>query len=120
MALIKTLPDPQGPGEIEAYAKYSRFSFNTDSREMRMTLSIYRSQAARDAVDGQGRQLYHPVSEEEYVVNDSGSSGPAGPLPSGPDYVAYQAADNANSAGVGNQIYLFLKTFTAWTGSKDA
>jgi hypothetical protein len=120
LAIIKQIPDPTGPGTIDAYAKYSRFGFDADARVIDLELSVYRSKEARDALDGHGRQVYSPIVIERYRLNDSGASGPSGPIPNSPDYAAYQASDNANPTGTGAQIYAFLKTFTSWTGSMDA
>jgi hypothetical protein len=120
MAIVKTIADPQGPGTIDAYAKYTRFSFDVEARQIRMTLAVYRSQEARDAVGEDGRPLYVPITVQDFLVNDSGSSGPTGPLPGGPNYAQYQAGDNENPTGVGAQIYGFLKAFTAWSGAEDA
>jgi hypothetical protein len=121
MAIIKTIPDPQQPATtIDAYAKYSRFGIDTEDNVIDLELAVYRSQAARDAVDGAGKPLYPPVLRERYRINDSGGSGPSGPIQGSPTYADYQSGDNSNPMGTGASIYGFLKAFTSWTGSTDA
>jgi hypothetical protein len=120
MALVKTIPDPDGPGTIDSYAKYSSFAIDTDLRTVTLRVSVYRSQAARDAVDGVGNPLYRPVLLETYQTDAAGTTGPGGTIPGAPTYAQYTSGDNANPSGVGAQIYGFLKAFTGWAGATDA
>lgn len=120
MGLIKSIPDPSGPGTIDAYARYGPFSFNPDDRRIDLAVYIYRSKAARDAMAGDGRPLYAPIIVERYSLTDSGASGPDGPLSGAPDYGQYKAADEASPTGTIAKIYGFLKNFTPWQGSADA
>lgn len=120
MALVKTIANPLGPGTIEAYAKYTRFSIDVEEQTVRLELAVYQSQEARDTLDEDGNQVYPPILREHYTTTRDGASGPDGPIGGAPDFAAYQAGDNADPDGVGSMIYTFLKVFTRWAGATDA